>query len=275
MPQTSRAIADGPGWRVTDVVCTDGPHDRRFEETHDCVSIAMVLRGSFQYRSAHGEALLAPGTLLTGNPGQCFECGHEHGTGDHCLSFQLAPGYAERILKDVPGARRLSFQRPKLPPSPQLISLMAEAVAASHHADPHALEEITVRLAAYAASRQTATAPALRIAPKEYRIVGEALRRIEAKLSELDDDALSLAALSGHFAISPYRFLRLFRRMVGMTPHQYVLNLRLSHAAARLLTGNEEVSIIAFGAGFGDLSTFNHRFRAVLGKTPTRFRAQC
>src|SRR2546430_5544229 len=32
------------------------------------------------------EELMTPGSLLLGNAGQCFECGHEHGLGDRCLS---------------------------------------------------------------------------------------------------------------------------------------------------------------------------------------------
>ena len=84
----------------------------------------------------------------------------------------------------------------------------------------------------------------------------------------------SLAALAREAAMSPYHFLRVFRQVVGMTPHQYVLRMRMHHAAVRLRRSNEAVSTIAFDAGFNDLSTFNRRFRRIMGASPTAFRTR-
>ncbi|MGB8949374.1 MAG: hypothetical protein WCC05_10225, partial [Candidatus Sulfotelmatobacter sp.] len=88
---SARRIAHGNGWTVSDIVCTSGPQDRPFEERHTGFSIAIVAAGSFQYRSAAGHELMTPGSLLLGNAGQCFECGHQHGRGDRSLSFGYAP----------------------------------------------------------------------------------------------------------------------------------------------------------------------------------------
>jgi AraC-like DNA-binding protein len=57
-----------------------------------------------------------------------------------------------------------------------------------------------------------------------------------------------------------------------MTPHQYVLRTRLYRAAVRLRGSNDPVSAIAFDAGFNDLSTFNRRFRRVMGANPSAYR---
>jgi AraC family transcriptional regulator len=73
-------------------------------------------------------------------------------------------------------------------------------------------------------------------------------------------------------AMSPYHFLRTFRQVVGMTPHQFVLRTRLHRAAVRLRRSDESVSAIAFDAGFNDLSTFNRRFRRVIGVSPSAYR---
>jgi AraC-like DNA-binding protein len=59
-----------------------------------------------------------------------------------------------------------------------------------------------------------------------------------------------------------------------MTPHQFLLSVRMRRAAVRLATTAEPVSAIAFGAGFGDLSTFNARFRDAFGVSPTAYRRQ-
>jgi hypothetical protein len=87
----------GPGWSVDDVLCTVGPRDRPFEERHSSVSIAIIVAGGFEYRSTPGRALMTPGALLLGSPGQCFECGREHDVGDRCLSFRYASASFEAL----------------------------------------------------------------------------------------------------------------------------------------------------------------------------------
>ena len=58
-----------------------------------------------------------------------------------------------------------------------------------------------------------------------------------------------------------------------MTPHQFVLRTRLHRAAVRLRRSDETISAIAFDAGFNDLSTFNRRFRRLMGASPGAYRA--
>jgi len=271
MALASRLLACGPGWRVQDVVCTSGPHDRPFEERHDGVCIAAVTGGTFRYRSSLGSAVLAPGALLLGNHSHCFECSHEHGVGDRCLSFRLAPEFLENVIGCVPGARRLFFSVPRLPPHDGLLPVIAAAEAAGEDGDIEALEELALRLAGAvsgALNENKARAPAP--GARDERRISAALRHIEARI----DEPLSIAELARLAAMSPYHFLRTFRTLVGMTPHQFILHSRMKRAAISLRRTSENVSAIAFAAGFGDLSTFNRRFQRIFGSSPSAYRAQ-
>jgi AraC family transcriptional regulator len=53
-----------------------------------------------------------------------------------------------------------------------------------------------------------------------------------------------------------------------------VLRTRLHRAAVQLARSDQPVAAIAFEAGFNDLSTFNRRFRRLLGSSPTAYRAR-
>jgi AraC family transcriptional regulator len=271
MALTWHILASGLGWTVSDIVCRAGPQDRPFEEKHDAVSIAAVTEGTFQYRTAAGSAVLAPGGVLLGNAGASFQCGHEHGVGDRCLSFQFAPELLETVVVAVPRARHVEFRVPSLPPLRSLMPLLAAAQAARDDGDAAELEELALRLAAaVAAVAADMPNPAYRSNARDERRISEALRRIEADAAE----GLSLAGLAYGAGTSPYHFLRSFRQVVGMTPYQFVLHTRLSRAAARLRGSDEPISAIAFDAGFGDLSTFNRRFRRVMGCNPGAYRAR-
>jgi AraC-like DNA-binding protein len=68
------------------------------------------------------------------------------------------------------------------------------------------------------------------------------------------------------------RFLRTFKRVTGVTPHQWVLRARLRDAARRLADTRAPVTEIALDVGFEDLSNFIRTFRAEFGVSPSRFR---
>lgn len=267
MSFTSHLLAAGAGWRVRDCTCTAGPQDRPFGEQHGAVCVAAVTRGTFQYRTSQGRATLVPGGLLLGNPGAHFECGHEHGAGDRCLSFDFDPDYFEEVVASVPGARRFLFTVPRLPPSGALLPLIAAAETAD---DTLGFEEIALRVAGAAITADTDAADVIRN-PRHERRIAEALRRIEAE----PDDPISLSRLAHDAAMSPYHFLRTFNAVSGMTPYQFVLTQRLKRAAVRLRRTTDPISVVAYEAGFNDLSTFNRRFHRIMGMAPGAWRIRC
>ena len=69
-------LASGRDWSISEVVCHARPQDRPFEEQHGPTAIAVVVSGTFQYRSSNGDELMTPGSMLLGNPGECFCCRH-------------------------------------------------------------------------------------------------------------------------------------------------------------------------------------------------------
>jgi AraC-like DNA-binding protein len=263
-------VAAGEGWSVTDVVCTAGPDDRPFEERHERVGIAIVVAGSFGYRASTGRALLTPGSLLLGDAGCGYECGHDHGRGDRCLAFQFAPATFERIAADAglaAGARR--FGRPRLPPLRETAPFVARAAAGLAGAAGISWEELAVELAGRAAT----LAAGLPSDGKSMPVGAEArvaavVRRIEREPAA---DA-SLAALAGEAGMSSYHFLRAFERATGVTPHQFLLRTRLRAAALALAADGGKVIDAALDSGFGDLANFHRAFRAELGVTPAAFR---
>jgi AraC family transcriptional regulator len=265
MSFSTRLLSSGPGWQVRDCICTAGPRDRPIEEQHDAFCVAAVTGGTFRYRAAQGCTTLAPGAFLLGNPGTHFECGHEHGVGDRCLSFKFDPDYFEQIVASVPGARGLMFAMPRLPPSEALLPLIAAAEAAD---DALGFEEVALRVVGAAVTAENRAAEAV-LNLRQQRRVAEVVRRIEAE----PDEPVTLSQLAQDAAMSPYHFLRTFNAVCGETPYQFVLAQRLRRAALRLRRTTEPISAIAYEAGFNDLSTFNRRFRRVIGMTPGAWRS--
>ena len=262
-------LARGEGWSVEDVVCTSGPGDRPFDEQHSEVAIGVVVAGTFAYRSPWGRGLMTPGSWLLGNAGEHFECSHEHAAGDRCVAFHYAPDYFERVAADAGaprGARR--FRLSRVPPVRAVSALAARAATGVALAGDVAWEELALEMAGAAIGLsgrmpgdrgETPAAPVARVT--------ETVRAIERR----PDARWTVAQLAADAGQSAFHFLRMFRRITGVTPHQFILRARLREAAARLRRGDSKIIEVALASGFGDVSNFNHAFRAEFGVPPRAY----
>ena len=265
----TRKLAAGDGWSMHEVVCRAGPADRPFEERHEGFSVSAVIEGSFTYRSDAGHRLLYPGALLLGNNGSCFECGHAHGIGDRCISLNVHEEQFSEIAAAAASTSRFRFSAPSLPPSRKALPVIALMEALSSAPSSLRSEELALRLierviAATTGDRRAPAAPTGR----EARRVIEAIRLVESDAAR----PMELKEMAATAGMSKYHFLRVFRRLTGVTPHQYLISARLRRAALALASSRRPVIAIALDSGFGDLSTFNKTFRAVFGRTPTQYR---
>ncbi len=91
-------------------------------------------------------------------------------------------------------------------------------------------------------------------------------------LSKNYQKELYLADLLAEAHMSKSYFLRLFRRYMGTTPYNYLVNFRITQAKELLVLTDHSVSEIAQEVGFGDASNFSTRFAKATGQSPLQYR---
>jgi AraC family transcriptional regulator len=91
------------------------------------------------------------------------------------------------------------------------------------------------------------------------------LKRIRDHILAHLHEPIEVGALAGIAGRSPFHFSRVFSRTVGMTPHRYVVHLRLRRALEMLRTGNAGLAEIAVATGFADQSHLWRWVRRVHG----------
>ena len=262
-------IFHGEGWRLADILCSADASDAAFEEQHDYVSIALVMAGAFSYRSSAGSSDLCSGSVLLGSPRTRFSCTHKHGAGDRCIAFQFSPECYDQLLALFGAAQAgASFPRVALPISTRGTALFARTEAfASGHATGSA-HELALSTVSWVMEALDRLGRARSPTPAQTQAMFAVARAIDEDVSG-DHSVRTLAALA---SMSPFHFIRCFKRVVGTTPHAYVRIARLREAGRMLCDPNLPIASVAFDVGFQDLSVFNHAFREVFGMTPRQLR---
>ncbi|MFC3802305.1 helix-turn-helix domain-containing protein [Cohnella sp. GCM10012308] len=84
----------------------------------------------------------------------------------------------------------------------------------------------------------------------------------------------SLREMADLIHLSPSRFSAIFKQIVGMSPLNYCIEIRLGQAVHLLETTDRKIIDIAAECGFRNLSNFNRVFVQHVGKTPSQVRGQ-
>jgi AraC family transcriptional regulator len=251
---------------VTDYRCRRGPADKPYLEQHDNHSFSYVRAGAFGYRTRGRSFELVAGSILIGHPGDEYMCTHDHTCGDECLSFHFSPDVVETI-----GDATAVWRAGAVPPLSELMVFgeLAQAVATGRDNRGVDLEEIGLLFAARVVSMVSGRPS---VAPdassRDRRRATEAAVWLDAHAHEPVD----LARVARYSGLSAFHFLRLFTRVLDVTPHQYLVRARLRRAARLLTHDDRPVTDVAFDVGFTDISNFVRTFRRAAGVSPRRFR---
>lgn len=251
--------------KVVDYRCSSSPSEKPFTELHTGYSVSYVRKGSFGFKARGVSHDLVAGSVLLGYPGDEFMCTHDHHVcGDECLAFHLSPGIVDLIENG-----RKVWLTGSLPPLPELMVLGEMAQVVAEGRSDVGLEEIglwlTARMAKLISHRATESSI---VSARDRQRAVEAAMWIHAH----SPDHLALERVAQHVSLSPFHFLRLFSRVIGVTPHQYLVRSRLAHAAKLLAQQEQSVTDIALEVGFADLSNFVRTFGRAAGISPTAFR---
>lgn len=252
--------------------------------SHDFWEITFAMRGSGHHEDEQMRAPLLSGDVWIIPPGQwhafpfvkhpltifnlLFSCEFMDTHVALLQHLQLFPT-EEATLQYV----HISTQ--KLDHIGALLAELAAEQRASHHAG-HAGICIGLFLQIVGELERSIAAHAIQ---KESHFT--ASRRDEGLLSAISliegnyTDPLTLEDIAQQSGYTPTSLIRKFRQHIGMTPIDYLFQVRLQHACELLRRTNDSVNSIASKTGFSDSRYFATRFRTMLGMTPSEYREQC
>lgn len=261
----SATLLQGGSVSTFDYRCEAGPADKPYVEQHQDYSVSYVRRGSFGCRCRGRLYELVAGSLLIGRPGDEYVCLHDHhDAGDECLSFHFPAALVGAI-----GDRDEVWRIAGVPPLPELMVLGELAQAAAEGGGDLGLDELGIIFAArFVGIVSGRRAKRLEAPARDRRRAVDAALWIDAHSHQ----PIDLERAARQAGLSSFHFLRLFARVLGVTPHQYLVRCRLRRAARLLADDCLAITDIAFDVGFGDLSNFVRTFHRAAGVSPRGFR---
>lgn len=224
--------------------------------------LVFVIRGGF-IKHTHKSSMVANAAkAVLFSADQPYRTSHIEASGDDCivLSFRdqtLPEEFSAAFACDAVGeAIRPTIFRDAVK---MVAGLKAQSLCALQ-AEETSLALLDRVLPSYA--RRISLGPAAQIL----------VRDIEAALTAAPGANWSLMVLSQRFKKSPFSITRSFAAIAGLPLHQYLLNLRLTIALARLAEGEVNLAGLAFDLGSSSHAHFSAAFKAALGESPSAFR---
>jgi AraC-like DNA-binding protein len=257
-----------------------------------CLSLKTILTGEEWYKVDGHFIAVRPGQFLILNENQEYSYSIHNGSSAHSLSIFFQKEFAASVFNDMlyPEERLLidpSYYQNHTPEffqtiqtiEPDLTKSLSLLVANldTEGEDPNRTDEQLVFL--------------LQNLLRTYRLGKQFQRNVDAvkpgtrkeiykrlciakdSLHSFYNEPMDLSQLSARACMSTPQLIRQFKSVFGRTPYQYLIDIRLRHAAELLKETSDEVSEITLRCGFNDPSAFCRAFRSAYCISPGQFRA--
>ncbi|MBS0657562.1 MAG: helix-turn-helix transcriptional regulator [Verrucomicrobia bacterium] len=242
--------------------------------------LALPIAGVFTRHDGFRRASVATAAqALLLRAGRPYRLSFPGGVGDDCLTLQFS---GEALAAALPEAERGGgFDLARyadgalIPPAAALVRTqlwrdLHRAARRGSATDPLAVEERCLEL--LGACLAAAQRDSRRLTPHSSPVLTKGIARVQEAIAQEPARRWTLTELASLAGVSPFHFAHVFRRQVGASVHQYVLQSRLETTLPRVLEPEEDLSAIALDAGFASHSHFTARFRAHFGTTPRALR---
>lgn len=236
--------------------------------SHEVFSIGAITAGQSTYLHEKTSQRVQTGTVVLMNPGEVHACNPIADQPWAYLMLYVDSQWLKALQQDLSLNPHPDFQPLAATHStdPKLFSGLTGLYQTLIDADAPLLQKQCSAVSFFTLMQQTLGTSAVR--PEQ------AIQRIERVAQFIHDnfkhpisldDMCSAANLSGSYLI------RAFEQRYHMTPHAYLINLRIQHARTRLKAGSLIVDV-AHELGFADQAHFQRVFKKHLAATPGQYR---
>ncbi|KAA0580371.1 AraC family transcriptional regulator [Azospirillum sp. B21] len=240
---------------------------------HDELLVGVTEQGVQAFRCRRRLHTSTPGRVILIEPGEAHD-GHSPAEDGFTYAMLYLPvplltARTDALNDLMPRATGCLGFRDTLADDPGLAAAILSAFLALHRGEGRLARDLSVdRLAARLTGHVAPPPDRQRLRPDRAAALARDL--LHARMAE----DVGLDELSAAAGVDRFRLNRAFRAAFGLSPHAYLVRLRL-RAARRRLAGGEAPALVAAEVGFADQSHLGRWFRRAYGMTPAAYRDLC
>ncbi|VEP13836.1 AraC family transcriptional regulator [Hyella patelloides LEGE 07179] len=236
--------------------------------THESYAIGVVEAGIEGFRYQGSNHLAPPSSVVVVHPGE-VHTGHavtksgwtyrmfypethllQKAASELADCFQPLPYFPTAVIQDRQLAAQMCYLHLRLENSASKLEK----------------ESLLIWTFAQLISKYAQAPPSIKPITPEFSAVKQTQEYLRANYTE----NISLEQLSNLVNLKPLRLLRVFRKAMGLPPHAYLLQVRVTQAK-KLLTMGISIAEVAVETGFSDQSHLHRHFKRFVGVTPGQY----
>jgi AraC-like DNA-binding protein len=242
------------------------PHD------HDEVLVGVTQQGVQQFRCHRSLHTSTPGRAILIEPGAIHDGHAPEGDGFTYAMLYLPQSWVADVMERL-GQWEISAIQPAfrstLTGDVALIAAIQQAFVAIHYDEGRLARDQSLDRMMGVLSRHLSVET-----PRNQRDSVAKMERAKGFLHAQMDRDIGLDELTSYSGMDRFRLTRQFQRTFGLSPHAYLVRLRLRTARALLANGQGPAQV-ATKVGFADQSHLGRWFQRAYRLTPAAYQRQC
>ena len=266
-------------YRIMDFRCRCNDCRTSKPEYNATFCISFVRKGNFLFNVFRRSLDSYTGCVLVTKPNYERTVTHTHDVPDECTIFEFKNDFFAALLQHygaIPFFQDNDWHSTLIKTSAEMeflhfhiIKLVLTRSGSKLQIDNGVIEVIEKVL-----SNITDYKPDHTINPRLKKNHLNTLERAKEYMANHFTEDISLLQIATHCYVSPFHFSRLFKTFTAVSPHQYLLTLRLKNAELLLRNTAQPMADIAFTSGFNSVEHFTAAFKQKYKSPPATYRQQ-
>ena len=267
-------------YKILDFRCKCDIHSHSDIEFSENFSISFIRSGNFIFNVFRNKLDSFNGNFLIGKPGHEHSVSHFDNNPDRCTVFSFDNSFYE-LLKDNYSREMTCFFNNR-----DISSILVKASTETeylHYAILKALkldmynsifiDALVIEMVNIIAGNITTDIDFI-FPPSMKKYHLKSMEQAKDYMHQNYNQDISVFEIAQNALISPFHFNRLFKTFTGLTPHNYLTDIRLANANILLRHSNMPVTQIGFASGFNNAEHFSYAYKKKFNMQPSAVKKQ-
>ena len=265
-------------YRVLDFKCRCTDCRTSKPEYAESFCISFVRKGNFLYNIFRHSLDSYTGCVIITKPGYERTITHTHTIPDECTIFEFSHDFHRELTQRYGHTKffrdnDLHSTLLRTNTETEFLHFYISRLIGLGSGSKLQIDQLVLQMTDKVLGSVTDYAPDTRINSRLKKNHLTTIERAKEYITTHFTQDISLFEIAAYCYVSPFHFSRIFKTFTSCSPHQYLLAIRLQHAALLLRNTTQAVADVAFTSGFNSIEHFTAAFRQQYQCPPATFRA--